>query len=129
MVVSAEEIEDGRFSGEDEKLEGEKRVLANAEKIYNAAMNAFDLLYEGVVRRLRRCARRKSRSRNSGVTSRNSKKQGSALESARISVEDVGATARDYAGGIQASPEHLARVEDRLSSDRPLEAEVWPIPG
>ena len=34
-------------SGEDEQLEAEKRVLANAEKIYNAAMNAFDLLYEG----------------------------------------------------------------------------------
>ena len=39
----------------------------------------------------------------------------SALESARISVEDVGATVRDYAGGIQASPEHLAEVEDRLA--------------
>jgi DNA repair protein RecN (Recombination protein N) len=39
-----------------------------------------------------------------------------ALETARISVEDVGATVRDYAGGIQASPEHLAEVEDRLAS-------------
>src|SRR5256714_806117 len=38
-----------------------------------------------------------------------------ALESARISVEDVGATLRDYAGGIHASPEHLAKVEDRLA--------------
>ena len=38
-----------------------------------------------------------------------------ALETARISVEDVGATVRDYAGGIHASPEHLAKVEDRLA--------------
>ncbi len=38
-----------------------------------------------------------------------------ALETARISVEDVGATLRDYAGGIHASPEHLAQVEDRLA--------------
>ncbi len=38
----------------------------------------------------------------------------SALENALISVEDVGATVRDYAGGIHASPEHLAEVEDRL---------------
>ena len=37
-----------------------------------------------------------------------------ALETARISVEDVGATLRDYAGGIHASPEHLAEIEDRL---------------
>ncbi len=42
------EIEDARLqAGEDERLESEKRVLANAEKIYNAALNAFDLLYEG----------------------------------------------------------------------------------
>ena len=30
-------------------------------------------------------------------------------------MEDVGATVRDYAGGIHASPEHLAEVEDRLA--------------
>ncbi len=33
--------------GEDEALETEKRVLANAEKLYAAAMSAFDQLYEG----------------------------------------------------------------------------------
>src|SRR3954468_3320507 len=37
------------------------------------------------------------------------------MHAARISVEDVGATLRDYAGGIQASPEHLSKVEDRLA--------------
>ena len=42
------EIEEAKLQpGEDERLETEKRVLANAEKIYNAAMQAFDLLYEG----------------------------------------------------------------------------------
>src|SRR3984885_12267553 len=47
-VFQKREIEEGRLQcGEDEQLETEKRVLANAEKIYNAAMNAFDLLYEG----------------------------------------------------------------------------------
>src|SRR5450755_3824172 len=115
-VFQKREIEDGRLqSGEDEQLEAEKRVLANAEKIYNAAMNAFDLLYEG----------------NGSTTSslRAAQKQVeelvryepkfqealAALETARISVEDVGASVRDYAGGIHASPEHLAQVEDRLA--------------
>ncbi|MGA7295221.1 MAG: AAA family ATPase, partial [Terriglobales bacterium] len=42
------EIEEARLrADEDEQLEAEKRVLANAEKIYGAAINAFDLLYEG----------------------------------------------------------------------------------
>jgi DNA repair protein RecN (Recombination protein N) len=115
-IFQKREIEEGRLhSGEDERLEGEKRVLANAEKIYNAAMNAFDLLYDG--------------NSSTASTLRAAQKQVeelaryepkfqealSALDTARISVEDVGATVRDYAGGIHASPEHLARVEDRLA--------------
>ena len=110
------EIEEGRVqSGEDERLETEKRVLANAEKIYNAAMNAFDLLYEGngstasslrgAQKQLEELVRYEPKFQEALA----------ALDSARISVEDVGATLRDYAGGIQASPEHLAQVEDRLA--------------
>lgn len=110
------EIEEARLQpGEDERLEVEKRVLANAEKIYTAAMTAFDLLYEG--------------SESTSSTLRSAQKQLeelvryeprfqealSALESARIGVEDVGATLRDYAGGIQSSPERLAELEDRLA--------------
>lgn len=110
------EIEESHLSaGEDERLEIEKRVLANAEKIYNSAMNAFDLLYEG------------SGSTSSSLRAANKqveelaryepkfKEPLAALESARISIEDVGASLRDYAGGIQASPERLAEVEDRLA--------------
>ena len=115
-VFQKREIEDARLqSGEDERLEAEKRVLANAEKIYNAAMNAFDLLYEGsgstasslraAHKQVEELARYEPRFQEALA----------ALETARISVEDVGATLRDYAGGIQASPEHLAQVEDRLA--------------
>ncbi|HUK23909.1 MAG TPA: DNA repair protein RecN [Terriglobales bacterium] len=110
------EIEEAKLQpGEDERLEAEKRVLANAEKIYTAAMNAFDLLYEGGA--------------STSASLRSAQKQVeellryepkfqealAALDAARISVEDVGASLRDYAGGIEASPEHLAEVEDRLA--------------
>jgi DNA repair protein RecN (Recombination protein N) len=115
-IFQKREIEEARIeAGEDERLETEKRVLANAEKIYNAAMNAFDLLYEGngstastlraAQKQVEELARYESKF-NEALA---------ALESARISVEDVGATVRDYAGGIHASPEHLAKVEDRLA--------------
>ena len=111
------EIEEAKIeSGEDEYLETEKRVLANAEKIYNAAMNAFDLLYEGngstasslraAQKQIEELARYESKFHDALA----------ALESARISIEDVGGTVRDYAGGIHASPEHLAQVEDRLAT-------------
>ena len=115
-IFQKREIEEGRLhSGEDEQLEAEKRVLANAEKIYNAAMNAFDLLYEGngsTASTLR--AAQKQIEELSRYEPKFQEAQ-AALESARISVEDVGATVRDYAGGIHASPEHLAQVEDRLA--------------
>ena len=61
------EIESAQLqAGEDETLETEKRVLANAEKLYSAAMSAFDKLYEG--RRLRRSgsARRAAQHRRTG---------------------------------------------------------------
>jgi DNA repair protein RecN (Recombination protein N) len=115
-IFQKREIQEAKLeSGEDERLATEKRVLANAEKIYNSAMNAFDLLYEGngstssslraAQKQIEELARYEPRFQEALT----------ALETARISVEDVGVTLRDYAGGIQASPEHLAAVEDRLA--------------
>jgi DNA repair protein RecN (Recombination protein N) len=79
-------------------------------------MQAFDLLYEGngstsssmraAQKQIEELARFEPKFHEALA----------ALETARISVEDVGATVRDYAGGIHASPEHLAEVEDRLAS-------------
>jgi DNA repair protein RecN (Recombination protein N) len=116
-TFQAREVEDARLqAGEDERLETEKRVLANSEKIHSAAMNAFDLLYEGdastsallrmAQKHIEELARYEPKFQETMAT----------LDSARISVEDVGASLRDYAGGIEASPEHLAEVEDRLAA-------------
>jgi len=101
--------------GEDESLETEKRVLANAEKLYAAAMSAFDQLYEGgssaeatlraAGRNIEELARYDNRF-NDAVQQ---------IESARATVGDVSATLRDYAEGINASPERLAEIEDRLA--------------
>jgi DNA repair protein RecN (Recombination protein N) len=121
------EIEEGKLQpGEDERLENEKRVLANAEKIYNAAMNAFDLLYEGDASTA--STLRAARKQIEDLARYEPKFQDamSSLESALISVEDVGATVRDYAGGIHASPEHLAEVEDRLAAIDRLKRKYGP---
>ena len=126
-TFQAREIEDARLQpGEDERLETEKRVLANAEKIHSAAMNAFDLLYEGnastatslrtAQKHIEELARYEPKFQETMAT----------LETARISVEDVGASLRDYAGGIEASPEHLAEVEDRLAALDQLKRKYGP---
>ena len=110
------EIEGAKLQpGEDERLEAEKRVLSNAEKIYSSAMQAFDLLYEGTSSTS--SSLRSAQKHLEELVRYEPKFQEAlaSLESARISVEDVGAGLRDYAGGIEASPEHLAKVEDRLA--------------
>ncbi len=101
--------------GEDEKLAAEKRLLANAERVYSAAMSAYDSLYEsnasaaalirGAARQLEELSRFDEQFRQSLTQ----------LDSARITVEDIGQTLCEYANAIDASPERLAEVEDRLA--------------
>ncbi|MGA2849460.1 MAG: DNA repair protein RecN [Terracidiphilus sp.] len=110
------EIEAARLvADEDVALETEKRVLANAEKLYAAAMGGFEQLYEGgasaevalraALRNVEELARYDSRFAEAAQQ----------LESARATLGDVSASLRDYAVGINASPERLAEIEDRLA--------------
>jgi DNA repair protein RecN (Recombination protein N) len=101
--------------GEDEALETEKRVLANAEKLYSAALAGFDQLYEGsssaeaalrdAIRNVDELARYDGRFAESAQQ----------LTSARATISDIASGLRDYAESINASPERLAEIEDRLA--------------
>ena len=110
------EIEAARLEpGEDETLETEKRVLANSEKLYAAAIGAFEQLYEGgssaevalraALRNVEELARYDARFTEAAQQ----------LASARAILGDVSSSLRDYAEGIDASPERLAEIEDRLA--------------
>ncbi len=113
----SKEIESARLQpGEDERLEAEKRVLANSEKLYAAAMSSYDSLYEGAANAN---ALLKSAERHLEELSRYDEKfreQHDTLASARATVEDIAATVRDYAESVDASPERLAEIEDRLAT-------------
>jgi DNA repair protein RecN (Recombination protein N) len=101
--------------GEDEALETERRVLSNAEKLYTAAMSAHELLYEGAASAetaLRAALKQLEELARYDPQFQDVIQQ---LTSARATVQDVSATVRDYAEGIQASPERLAEIEDRLA--------------
>ncbi len=101
---------------EDSRLEAERRVLANSEKLLAAAIGAHELLYEGsssaetalaaALKHVEELARYDERFRE----------RVSQLMEARAAVEDVAAAARDYAESIQSSPDRLEEIEDRLSS-------------
>ncbi len=101
--------------GEDQKLETEKRVLANAERLYGAATAAYQLLYEDDSSALSNLSAARKQLEDLARFDQKFLEALASLESAKAAIEDISATARDYADGIDASPERLAEVEDRLA--------------
>jgi DNA repair protein RecN (Recombination protein N) len=112
------EIDQAGLAAEDEdaQLEAEKRVLANAEKLYAAAMSAHDLLYESessaesalgaALKHVEELARYDDRF----------KEPAQQLAAAKATVEDVDAEVRDFAGNVHATPGRLEEIEDRLAA-------------
>jgi DNA repair protein RecN (Recombination protein N) len=112
------EIEQAGLVAEDEdlQLETEKRVLGNAEKLYTAAMNAHEVLYEAensaestlgaALKHLEELARYDSRFQEPAQQ----------LAAAKAIVEDVDAEVRDFADNINAAPGRLEEIEDRLAA-------------
>ena len=114
---------------EDEELEIERRVLANAEKLFAAAMSAHELLYESD--RSAEAALRAAE-KNLEELARYDPQFAEAVQqikSARAAVDDVSATVRDYASRIQASPDRLDGIGRSPGSTESPEAEIWIEPG
>lgn len=111
--IAGAAIEDAE---EDTRLETERRVLANAERLLTGANAAQELLYEGetsaetligaAMRHLEDLARFDPRFAESAQQ----------LASAKAGVEDVAAGLRAFTGEIAASPERLGEIEDRLAA-------------
>jgi DNA repair protein RecN (Recombination protein N) len=101
---------------EDTRLEAEKRVLANAERLVTAATAAQELLYEAetsaesllgaALRQVEDLARFDPQFEETAQQ----------LNAAKAGVEDAAATLRKFAGEISASPERLSEIEDRLAA-------------
>jgi DNA repair protein RecN (Recombination protein N) len=114
----SKEIAQAELAAEDEdaQLEAEKRVLGNAEKLYTAAMSAHEFLYEGessaettlaaALKQVEELARYDARFAEPAQQ----------LAAAKAAVEDVSAGVRDFAEKINASPERLEEIEDRLAA-------------
>ena len=114
----SKEIEQAALTADDEdaQLEAEKRVLANAEKLFTAAMCAHELLYEsessaeatlgGALKNLEELARYDVRFQAPAQQ----------LAAAKAIVEDVDAEVRDFADNINAAPGRLEEIEDRLAA-------------
>ena len=118
QVGEIDEVE--LLPGEDEQLRDESRRLAHAERLGDVARSAGDSLYDGahaVIDRVAHTVRELE-----SVVHLDPALEGprQMLEEASIHLSEAAADLRAYADGIDADPQRLAAIEDRLAAMRRL---------
>ena len=108
------EIEDaGIAPGEDQRLEEEKRILVHAARIQASLAAAYDRLYDASESAVASVA---SAQRNLEEVCSYDASLGPLVEtllSAKVSIEDVALSLREYLSRLEASPGRLEEVENR----------------
>jgi DNA repair protein RecN (Recombination protein N) len=100
--------------GENERLEEERRRLANVEKLTALCQSSYGRIYEDDASALARV--RQARDEMAELTQYESAFGDyiEGLESARALLEDLSFALRDFADKLEFSPARLAEIEDRL---------------
>ncbi len=116
LRFQANEIKTADLKADEEpELEEEKKRLANVEKLSALSTEAFSLLYDderSTLATLDRAAKLIDELSEYDSRFRGFDEQ---LTSARAVIDELGATARDFASTLEASPERLNDVENRLA--------------
>ena len=106
--------------GEDERLEEERKKLANAERLFSVANNAYGILYEGekavtdILKRIRNQIEEVAKIDAALVEVAKS------IEKGTIEIQDAAFTLRDYASNISFDPNGLSSIEIRLEEIKKL---------
>jgi DNA repair protein RecN (Recombination protein N) len=101
--------------GEDERLEEERRRLANVEKLTELCQSSYSRIYEdddAAVARVRQTLKDVEELAEYDASFRDYLE---GLESARAVLEDLSFTLRDFSDRLEFSPSRLAEIEDRLA--------------
>jgi DNA repair protein RecN (Recombination protein N) len=101
---------------EDARLETEKRILANSERLFSGATAAQELLYEAEVSAESLLGAALKHVEDLSRFEEQFREVVQQLAAAKASVEDASSTLRAFASEITASPERLEEIEDRLAA-------------
>ena len=116
LRFQVDELKEGSLMpGEAEELEDEKRRAANTERLSLLSDEAFGLLYEDEHSALSSLGQAIRRIEELAGYDRRFADYLEGLQSAEAVVEDLGATLRDFRGGLEHSPERLEEIENRLA--------------
>lgn len=121
LRFQSKEIDSVRLEpGEDERLEEERKKLANAERLFSVANEAYGILYEGekavtdVLKRIRNQINEVAKIDASLVDVAKS------IEKGTIEIQDAAFTLRGYASNISFDPQRLSSIEIRLEEIKKL---------
>ncbi|HKV36979.1 MAG TPA: DNA repair protein RecN, partial [Pyrinomonadaceae bacterium] len=110
------ELERAQLSlGEDERLEEERRRLANVEKLTTLCQSSYTRIYEDDDAALARLRLTLKEVEELSEYDSSFREYLEGLESARAVLEDLSFALRDFADKLEFSPARLATIEDRLA--------------
>jgi DNA repair protein RecN (Recombination protein N) len=112
------EINDAGLSeNEEEELRQEKKILSGAEKLFRATSDGYRLLYDGSEDSLSAVdliGETLAKMEDAANIDSSLKEIVESLRTASYIITDVARELRDYAEGIEFSPEKVADIEERL---------------
>lgn len=110
------ELERAQLSlGEDERLEEERRRLANVEKLTALCQSSYSRIYEEDGAAVTRVRQSLKEIEELAEYESSFREYLEGLESARAVLEDLSFSLRDFADRLEFSPARLAEIEDRLA--------------
>jgi DNA repair protein RecN (Recombination protein N) len=116
LRFQVEELAAARLEpGEDERLESERAVLRNLEKVRAAASAAHAALYDEEGSALARLATAERALDDLARYDRALEPHREPLAAARVALDDLARALGDYLGRLEADPARLDEVEDRLA--------------
>jgi len=101
--------------GEDERLEDERRRLANVEKLTTLSQASYSRIYEDDDAALARLRQALTEITELAEYEPGFRDYLEGLESARAVLEDLSFSLRDFSDKLEFSPARLAEIEDRLA--------------
>jgi DNA repair protein RecN (Recombination protein N) len=116
LRFQVEELAAARLErGEDQRLESERAVLRNLEKVRTAAAAAHAALYEEEGSALARFDAAERALDELGRYEHSFQAYREPLAAARVTIDDLARALGDYLGSLEADPARLDEVEERLA--------------
>ena len=100
--------------GEEERLESERRILENAERLYEATSSLFELLYNSEAAVSDLLVRARNELQNLSRIDESFEELTEEISSAHISVSETASFLQDYNSRIEFNPGRLDEIRERL---------------